>query len=109
MEEVLAANDERKTAIIGTPDDAVARIQELDEESGGFGTFLIMMSDWAEPDATLRSLELFAQHVMPHFNQRADAQTASWKWVDAAADHFAAENAAAIARVGRVERQPKSV
>ena len=107
VEEVLASNDERKTAIIGTPEDAVARIQELEEESGGLGAFLIMISDWADPDATWRSLELFAQHVMPHFNGRAEAPTRSWKWVDGSAEHFAAENAAAIAKVGRVERQPR--
>lgn len=100
--ELLACNDENRTAIIGTPEDAVARIQELEQESGGFGTYLIMMSDWASPDATRRSLELFAQHVMPRFNGRADAAVRSFEWVDGGRDHFAEENMSAILKAGLV-------
>jgi limonene 1,2-monooxygenase len=99
-EELLAENDIKRTAIIGTPDDAVERLQELEEASGGFGTFLIMTSDWATPDATRRSLELFAQHVMPKFDGRADAAVRSWQWVDGARDEFAATNWSAIQKAG---------
>ena len=55
-------------SVIGTPDDAIAKIQELVEASnGGFGAFLPMDDDWAPPAAKLHSYELFAQHVIPHF------------------------------------------
>jgi limonene 1,2-monooxygenase len=54
--------------VIGTPDDAIAQIQRLQEMTdGGFGTYLIMGNEWARYDATKRSTELFAQHVMPAF------------------------------------------
>ena len=37
-------------AVIGTPDDAVAKIEELVEASGGgFGAFLLFDHDWATP------------------------------------------------------------
>ena len=60
VDEVLASNDERRVAIIGTPDDAIARLKELAEQSGGFGTFVLMGHEWADPEATQRSLRLFA-------------------------------------------------
>lgn len=106
VDELLASNDETGTAVIGTPEEAVSRIEQLEEASGGFGTFLIMMSDWASPDATRRSLELFAQHVMPRFNGRADPALRSFEWVDGSRDHFAEENMTAILKAGLVGEQP---
>ncbi|SPM30560.1 LLM class flavin-dependent oxidoreductase [Mycobacterium terramassiliense] len=100
VEEILRSNDEQRIAIIGTPDDAIERLQELDEQSGGFGTFLMMGHEWANPAATKRSLELFAQYVMPRFNGRADAAVRSWAWVDAGAENLAADNMAAIMKAG---------
>ena len=35
-------------AVIGTIDDAKAQIQRLIDQSGGFGTFLTMATDWAD-------------------------------------------------------------
>jgi limonene 1,2-monooxygenase len=53
---------------IGTPDDAVAQIRRLETQSGGgFGAYLQLAHDWAAPAARLRSYELFARHVAPHF------------------------------------------
>lgn len=55
--------------VVGTPDDAIAFIESLIEQSnGGFGTLLIQAHDWAPPAATNRSYELFAQYVLPHFD-----------------------------------------
>ena len=39
-EEIIANVDEDGFAVIGTPEDAIAKIQSLVDESGGFGTFL---------------------------------------------------------------------
>ena len=54
-------------AVVGTPEMAVAQIERLIEQSGGFGTFLLMAHEWADREATLHSYELFAREVMPHF------------------------------------------
>jgi limonene 1,2-monooxygenase len=48
---------------IGTPGDAVAYIQDLLDKSGGFGTLLLLGHDWASPQATYHSYELFAREV----------------------------------------------
>jgi limonene 1,2-monooxygenase len=64
--------------IIGTPADAIATIEALLAQSGGFGGLLFRVKEWASPEATRRSYELFAQYVMPHFKgQLAAMQTAA--------------------------------
>ena len=74
--------------MIGTPDDAIAKIESLVEESGGFGTFLLFGHDWASPAATLRSFELFAQYVMPHFTGQLERPQASCDWVTGSGGEF---------------------
>ncbi|MBW8827148.1 MAG: LLM class flavin-dependent oxidoreductase [Acidobacteria bacterium] len=60
---------ERRSACIGSPEDAVEFIQRLvDNSEGGFGTFLLMLNDWANPEATIRSLDLIAREVFPIFD-----------------------------------------
>ena len=57
--------------VIGTVDDAKEQIQRLLDQSGGFGSMLLMAHEWANPAATDRSYELIAQHVMPEFQGQA--------------------------------------
>jgi limonene 1,2-monooxygenase len=66
--------------VIGTPDDAIAYIESLVEQSGGFGTFLLLGHDWADRDATLKSYRLFAREVMPHFQHRLEGPRTSHDW-----------------------------
>src|SRR5664279_3271343 len=80
-EEIVANVDEDGFAVIGTPDDAIAKIQSLIDESGGFGTFLLFGHDWASPAATKHSFDLFAQYVMPHFQGQLERPQASCDWV----------------------------
>jgi limonene 1,2-monooxygenase len=56
---------ENQRAIIGTPDDAVERIEHMLEVTGGFGGILVFAQDWANWQATQRSLELIAEEVRP--------------------------------------------
>jgi limonene 1,2-monooxygenase len=54
--------------VVGTPDQAIAQIEELlDQSNGGFGAYLQLAHNWANPQATKKSWELFARHVMPRF------------------------------------------
>jgi len=71
------------SVVIGTPDDAIESIQGLLDQSGGFGTFLMLGHDWASPAATLRSYELFARHVIPHFRGQLGSPRASHDWATA--------------------------
>jgi len=108
-EEILANVDDEGFAIVGTPDDAIAKIQSLVEESGGFGTFLLFGHDWASPAATRRSFELFAQYVMPHFTGQLDAPEASCEWVTGSGGEFVNRAANAIMKAfadHAAEQQP---
>jgi limonene 1,2-monooxygenase len=56
------------SAVIGTPDEMVNMIRHLREITGGFGVLLGFAHDWAGREATMRSWELFARHVVPELN-----------------------------------------
>ncbi|CAN5545047.1 LLM class flavin-dependent oxidoreductase [soil metagenome] len=56
---------------IGTVDDACAQIERLQKQSGGFGCYMTLAHEWANPEATKRSYELIAQHVFPEFQGQA--------------------------------------
>ena len=58
---------ERHGVIVGTPDDMIEAVERLQEISGGFGGMLVRVEDWAPREKILRSYELLARYVMPHF------------------------------------------
>ena len=80
FEEAMRQLVEGGFAVIGTPADAIAQIERLEQESGGFGTYLIMATDWADWAQTQRSYELFSRYVMPHFQGRNRQRQASMDW-----------------------------
>ena len=83
-------------AIIGTPDDAAARIQQLVDESGGFGAFLLMAHNWADWAATRKSYELMARYVFPKFQQSNVNRQSSMDWVRTNKDEFTGQMRAAV-------------
>ncbi|WP_371614536.1 LLM class flavin-dependent oxidoreductase [Streptomyces sp. NBC_00454] len=93
-------------AVIGTAEDAVERIAQLADRTGGFGTFLILQLDLAEPAAALRSLELFAERVVPRLTGHADARRAALEWAGRNSGRFVEavrkSTMEAIARKGEV-------
>ncbi len=84
-----------KSAVIGTPDDAVEQLERYWEKTGGFGCMLILGENWATPEATRRSFDLIARAVMPRFCGRNDWRTASYDWMGGNRETFsaAAQNA----------------
>jgi limonene 1,2-monooxygenase len=83
---------------IGTPDDAIAQIRRLEEQSaGGFGCFLHLAHDWAAPAARLRSYDLFARHVAPHFQGQHQATTDARTRAREAREVLAQDNLKAVA------------
>jgi limonene 1,2-monooxygenase len=69
---------ENQRAIIGTPDDAVQRIERMLEVTGGFGGILLFAQDWANWPATQRSLELIAEEVRPRLRGSNALRQASY-------------------------------
>ena len=58
--------DEHGGGIFGTPDDALDKIEKLQQLSGGFGTLLCFAHDWVPRELSWRSYEMLARYVMPH-------------------------------------------
>ena len=89
---------ENRRALVGTPDDAIREITHMQEGSGGFGMVMFMCHDWADWAATQRSYELFARHVMPHFQGQIAGRQTSY---DAAADRQPEFRAAATEGIAK--------
>jgi limonene 1,2-monooxygenase len=84
--------------VVGSPDDAIAQIERLKAESGGFGSYLIMATNWADWAQTRRSYELFSRYVMPHFQGRNRARESSMEWTMKNPDQFRGAYASAVER-----------
>jgi limonene 1,2-monooxygenase len=54
--------------VIGTPDDLVKMIKDVYASSGGFGTCVGFVHDWANPENTARSWDMVARYVIPEIN-----------------------------------------
>ena len=68
VKEMIEFVNESGFGAIGTPDMAIAQIERLQAQSnGGFGAYLMLAHNWADPVATHKSYELISRHVMPHF------------------------------------------
>jgi limonene 1,2-monooxygenase len=72
VKEMIDFVNEAGIGAIGTVEDAAAQVERLVEQSnGGFGAMLLLAHEWANPQATHRSYELIAQHVLPRFQGQA--------------------------------------
>ena len=80
FESLVDALNASGMAVIGTVDDAIAQIERLQEQSGGFGTYLLMGHEWADTAATRHSYELIARYVAPRFQDSSGSLTSSRDW-----------------------------
>jgi limonene 1,2-monooxygenase len=72
---------EHDIAVVGTPDDAIARIERLYDQQGEFGAVLLQVTNWSDWPALRRSFELYAQYVIPHFARANENRQRSYDWV----------------------------
>ena len=78
---------------IGTPDDLVKVIKDVYAKSGGFGTVVGFVHDWANPENTMRSWDMVARYVIPEINGYVTKLRESQK--------FLIENRAVFDRAGQ--------
>jgi limonene 1,2-monooxygenase len=89
-------------AVIGTPDDFVAQVERLWDQSGGFGCFLSTEANWADRAETARSYELIARYAIPEINSLNVSRAESEAWLRENNDAFRGELSAAVqARITR--------
>ena len=70
---------ERRRWLIGTPDDAIEWIEEMWDETGGFGGLMMATHEWMPQQKIDYSLELFARYVMPHFRGHTARLKGAWE------------------------------
>ncbi len=83
-DQIVDGMAERRIWCVGTPDDLIATIRQLNEQSGGFGGILTTGVDWATREQIRHSYELMARYVKPVFQGSLDSLRASQ--ADAAAN-----------------------
>jgi limonene 1,2-monooxygenase len=101
VKEMIDFINEAGVGAIGTVEDARAQVQRLWDQSGGFGCMLLLGHEWANPQATKRSWELIAQHVMPHFQggqvTHADQTLRAKEFAGGKREDYAAQQLQAVA------------
>jgi len=86
-------------ATIGTPDDLVLRIKSLLEASGGFGTVVGFVHDWANPENTRRSWDMVARYVVPEINGYLTGLRTSREFVINNREYFDRARQAVMAKI----------
>lgn len=80
LDEIIDDMNKSGTAVIGSPDRLVDTITRLQEQTGGFGTFLSFITEMADPDATVHSQKLIASDVMPQFQRSTERAIAAYRF-----------------------------
>jgi limonene 1,2-monooxygenase len=75
-------------AIIGDPGEVIRKIEEIQTMSGGFGCLLQLAHNWADFPQTLKSYELMARFVMPHFQKTNAGREESTAWAASRRDEL---------------------
>jgi limonene 1,2-monooxygenase len=86
-------------ATIGTPDDLIARIKEVVALSGGFGTVVGFVHDWANPENTFRSWDMVARYVVPEINGYLAGLRRSREFVATNREYFDRARDAVMAKI----------
>jgi limonene 1,2-monooxygenase len=102
IKEMIDFINEAGIGAIGTVEDARAQVERLwNQSNGGFGAMLLLAHEWANPQATKRSYELIAQHVMPHFQggeiSHAQATLQAKEYAMGKREDYAAQQMQAVA------------
>ena len=93
------ANPESSAGVIGTPDDLIANIRRMQDITGGFGMVLNFAHDWANPEASNRSWDLIARHVIPEINGQIEPMRASNAWVSENRESFTRAGEAIMSKI----------
>ena len=69
---------ESRNWIIGTPEEAIKKIKEMDEKADGLGGLMFTTHEWTNQNSINKSLELFARYVMPEFKGHTKSIKKAW-------------------------------
>lgn len=96
-------------AVVGTPDDLVKAIREMLDLTGGFGTVVGFVHDWANRVNTEHSWELVARYVVPEINGYVQRLRESQQHLVANRDVFERAGQAVLSKIMENERAAKAM
>jgi limonene 1,2-monooxygenase len=97
VREMISFVNDSGFGAIGTPDMVTKQIERLwTQSNGGFGAYLMLAHNWANFDATRRSYDLIARHVMPQFQGQAHSTLAAAARARASRPDLAAVHSKAV-------------
>ncbi len=99
----MTAFSDNAAATIGTPDDLVERIKSVIDVSGGFGTVVGFVHDWANPENTMRSWDMVARYVVPQINGYMKELYKSRDFVANNREYFTRAREAVMAKINENE------
>lgn len=102
VEEMAYAED--AAAVIGTPDDLIESITKMIDLTGGFGTVIGFVHDWANPKDTFNSWDLVARYVVPEINGYLKGYRESQKYVIEHRDVFDRAGEAVVSKIMENEK-----
>lgn len=89
IENIVDDKVEKGVWVVGTPDDLIAKINDLEKESGGIGGIMFQVTEWGTREQVLHSYELIARYVIPQFNGSLENLEKSQLWSSNMKDRLA--------------------
>jgi limonene 1,2-monooxygenase len=92
---------EDKVWCIGTPDDLIEMIHRLDDESGGFGSLILLATEVGTKEQVNHSYELIARYVMPQFQGTTNSLQMSQQFFADLKEEMADQREKALDKAGK--------
>ena len=108
-EKEMADSDAVGDTVIGTPDDLVASIRQMQEITGGLGCVIGFANDWANREGQFRSWELVARYVVPEVNGLLENFRESQRYTIEHREPFKRAGAAIVSKIMDNERAAKAL
>ena len=96
VDEMIEFVNSNGLGVVGTPEMLVDLLHGWQDQSGGFGTCMLLHHEWANPEATRRSHELLSRFVMPEFDEQAGSLRLAKERASLQREVLAAKNMAAV-------------
>ena len=96
VDEMIEFVNSNGLGVVGTPEMLVELLHKWLDQSGGFGTCMLLHHEWANPEATRRSHELLTRFVMPEFDEQAVSLRSAKERASLQREGLSAKNLAAV-------------
>ncbi|MEM9561894.1 MAG: LLM class flavin-dependent oxidoreductase [Actinomycetota bacterium] len=91
-------------SVIGTPDDLIENVLEMQKVTGGFGAAIGFVNDWATPANVAKSWDLVARYVIPEVNGQLAPMRESNEFVKSNRQYFERAQKAIMNKINEHER-----